>query len=65
MTDVWRAPEPAEVAPAGLVIPVGGAMVPARRAARLTVAEVLRNEQGQFGARNRSGSKKPERAPRS
>ncbi|MET8805008.1 FtsX-like permease family protein [Streptomyces sp. NPDC004546] len=44
MTDVWHAPKLAEVALAGLVIAVLGALVPARRAARLTVAEVLHNE---------------------
>ncbi|MCC5477907.1 ABC transporter permease [Streptomyces barringtoniae] len=44
MTDVWHVPKPAEPAPAGLVIAVVGALVPARRAARLTVAEVLHNE---------------------
>ncbi|GGJ06250.1 FtsX-like permease family protein [Streptomyces brasiliensis] len=44
MTDVWHAPELALLALAGLVIAVLGAFVPARRAARLTVAEVLRSE---------------------
>ncbi|MFF3912155.1 FtsX-like permease family protein [Streptomyces sp. NPDC001852] len=44
MTDVWHAPQLAELALAGLVIAVVGALVPARRAARLTVAEVLHNE---------------------
>ncbi|MGW4599115.1 ABC transporter permease [Streptomyces sp. NPDC004457] len=44
MTDVWHAPLPAVLAFAGVVIAVLGALVPARRAARLTVAEVLRNE---------------------
>ncbi|MGW2645852.1 FtsX-like permease family protein [Streptomyces sp. NPDC001393] len=44
MTDVWHAPKLAELALAGLVIAVVGALVPARRAARLTVAEVLHNE---------------------
>ncbi|MGW3200715.1 ABC transporter permease [Streptomyces sp. NPDC001118] len=44
MTDVWHAPKPAGLALAGLVIAVVGALVPARRAARLTVAEVLHNE---------------------
>jgi putative ABC transport system permease protein len=44
MTDVWHAPRLAEVALSGLVIAVLGALVPARRAARLTVAEVLHNE---------------------
>ncbi|MFF4040186.1 FtsX-like permease family protein [Streptomyces sp. NPDC001816] len=44
MTDVWHAPTLAALALAGLVIAVLGALVPARRAARLTVAEVLRSE---------------------
>ncbi|MDT9698932.1 hypothetical protein [Streptomyces sp. P17] len=44
MTDVWQAPAPAGLALAGVAIAVLGALVPARRAARLTVAEVLRNE---------------------
>lgn len=44
MTDVWRAPALAALALAGLVIAVLGALVPARRAGRLTVAEVLRSE---------------------
>ncbi|WP_336113397.1 ABC transporter permease [Streptomyces sp. PTD9-10] len=44
LTDVWRAPTLAVLALAGLVIAVLGAFVPARRAARLTVAEVLRSE---------------------
>ncbi|MGW1808383.1 ABC transporter permease [Streptomyces sp. NPDC002078] len=44
MTDVWHVPKLAELALAGLVIAVVGALVPARRAARLTVAEVLHNE---------------------
>ncbi|WEO99095.1 FtsX-like permease family protein [Streptomyces sp. FXJ1.172] len=44
MTDVWHAPQLAELALAGVVIAVVGALVPARRAARLTVAEVLHNE---------------------
>ncbi|MFG3294086.1 FtsX-like permease family protein [Streptomyces sp. NPDC048179] len=44
MTDVWHVPRLAGLATAGLVIAVVGALVPARRAARLTVAEVLRNE---------------------
>ncbi|WP_030339771.1 FtsX-like permease family protein [Streptomyces sp. NRRL S-1022] len=44
MTDVWHAPVLAPAALAGVVIAVLGALVPARRAARLTVAEVLRNE---------------------
>ncbi|MDL2080327.1 ABC transporter permease [Streptomyces sp. GXMU-J15] len=44
MTDVWQAPALAGLALAGIVIAVLGALVPARRAGRLTVAEVLRNE---------------------
>jgi putative ABC transport system permease protein len=44
MTDVWHAPALAGLALVGLVIAVLGAFVPARRAARLTVAEVLHNE---------------------
>ncbi len=44
MTDVWQAPALAGLALAGLVIAVLGALVPARRAGRLTVAEVLRSE---------------------
>ncbi|WP_327731177.1 FtsX-like permease family protein [Streptomyces sp. NBC_00487] len=44
MTDVWHAPALAGLALAGLVIAVLGAYVPARRAARLTIAEVLHNE---------------------
>ncbi|MCX5329207.1 ABC transporter permease [Streptomyces sp. NBC_00140] len=44
MTDVWHAPALTGLAIAGLAIAVLGAFVPARRAARLTVAEVLHNE---------------------
>ncbi|WP_263976218.1 hypothetical protein [Streptomyces sp. NK08204] len=44
MTDVWHLPEPAGPALAGLAIAVAGALVPARRAARLTVAEVPHSE---------------------
>ncbi|MFI0728404.1 ABC transporter permease [Streptomyces sp. NPDC021225] len=44
MTDVWRPPTLAGLALAGLVIGVLGALIPARRAARLTIAEVLHNE---------------------
>ncbi|MEW2397917.1 FtsX-like permease family protein [Streptomyces sp. NPDC046862] len=44
MTDVWQAPALVGLASAGLVIAVLGAFVPARRAARLTIAEVLHNE---------------------
>jgi putative ABC transport system permease protein len=44
MTDVWQATALLALAPAGVAIAVLGAYLPARRAARLTVAEVLRNE---------------------
>ncbi|MPY46609.1 FtsX-like permease family protein, partial [Streptomyces phyllanthi] len=44
MTDVWQPLAQAGPASAGLVIAVLGAYVPARGAARLPVAEVLRNE---------------------
>ncbi|MEV6836915.1 FtsX-like permease family protein [Streptomyces sp. NPDC051133] len=44
MTDVWHAAQLAGPALTGLVISVLGAFVPARRAARLTVAEVLHSE---------------------
>ncbi|MFE7840079.1 FtsX-like permease family protein [Streptomyces sp. NPDC057474] len=44
MTDVWSAPALAGLALAGLFIAVLGAYIPARRAARLTIAEVLHNE---------------------
>ncbi|UUU19977.1 ABC transporter permease [Streptomyces sp. DSM 40750] len=44
MTDVWNAPALTGLAFAGLTIAVLGAYVPARRAARLTIAEVLHNE---------------------
>ncbi|MER6677958.1 ABC transporter permease [Streptomyces sp. NPDC000983] len=44
MTDVWQAPVLACLALAGIAIAVLGALIPARRAARLTIAEVLRNE---------------------
>lgn len=44
MKNVWHAPTLAVLAPAGLVIAVLGALVPARSAARLTVARVLRDE---------------------
>ena len=44
MTDVWQAPALASVALAGLAIAVLGAFIPARGAARLTIAEVLHNE---------------------
>ncbi|RZU76393.1 hypothetical protein EV384_5045 [Micromonospora kangleipakensis] len=42
--DVWQAPTLALMALAGVVIALLGALVPARRAARLTIAEVLHNE---------------------
>ncbi|MFG1670109.1 hypothetical protein [Streptomyces sp. Y7] len=44
MTDVRRAPTLTGLALAGLLIAVLGAYVPARRAGRLTIGEVLRNE---------------------
>ncbi|EST20075.1 FtsX-like permease family protein [Streptomyces roseochromogenus] len=44
MTDVWHAPTLTLLALAGLLIAVMGALIPARRAARLTVAEVLHSE---------------------
>ncbi|MFF4867270.1 ABC transporter permease [Streptomyces sp. NPDC001231] len=44
MTDVWRAGTLALLALSGVAIAVLGAYVPARGAARLTVAEALRNE---------------------
>ncbi|MFD3928199.1 FtsX-like permease family protein [Streptomyces sp. NPDC058614] len=44
MTDVWQAPALAGMALAGVAIAVLGAYVPARGAARLTIAEVLHNE---------------------
>jgi putative ABC transport system permease protein len=44
MMDVWRAPALIGLALAGLAIAVLGAFVPARRAARLTIAQVLHNE---------------------
>ena len=42
--DVWQAPTLVLLALAGLVIALLGALVPARGAARLTIAEVLHNE---------------------
>jgi putative ABC transport system permease protein len=44
MKDVWQAPQLAGLALAGVVIAVLGALVPARSAARLTIATVLHNE---------------------
>jgi putative ABC transport system permease protein len=44
MKDVWHAPQLAGLGLAGVVIAVLGALVPARSAARLTIAEVLHNE---------------------
>src|SRR5262249_46205124 len=44
MKDVWHAPELVGLALAGVVIAILGALVPARSAARLTIAEVLHNE---------------------
>lgn len=42
--EVWQAPMLALMAAAGLVIALLGALLPARSAARLTIAEVLHNE---------------------
>ncbi|MEV0612106.1 ABC transporter permease [Nonomuraea sp. NPDC050404] len=44
MLAVWRVPMLAVLAPAGVVIAVLGAYVPARSASRLTIAAVLHNE---------------------
>jgi putative ABC transport system permease protein len=44
MVDVWSAPLVAALAFSGLVIAILGAYIPARAAARLTIASVLRNE---------------------
>ncbi|GAA4938738.1 putative ABC transport system permease protein [Nonomuraea thailandensis] len=44
MVEVWRAPLLALLTPAGVVIAVLGALVPARSAARQTIATVLHNE---------------------
>ncbi|MFD5468577.1 ABC transporter permease, partial [Kitasatospora sp. NPDC127059] len=44
MIDVWGAPLLAVLALAGIAIAVLGALVPARSAARLPIAEVLHNE---------------------
>jgi putative ABC transport system permease protein len=44
MKDVWHAPQLAALALAGVVIAVLGALVPARSAARLTIAAVLHTE---------------------
>ncbi|MEV0269456.1 FtsX-like permease family protein [Hamadaea sp. NPDC050747] len=42
--DVWHAPTLAALGVAGVLIALVGALVPARRAARLRIAEVLHNE---------------------
>jgi ABC-type lipoprotein release transport system permease subunit len=44
MMDVWHLPTLALLAVAGVAIAVVGAAIPARSAARLAIAEVLRNE---------------------
>jgi putative ABC transport system permease protein len=44
MTDVWHAPVLALMALAGVAIAVLGAFVPARSAARLSIAKVLHSE---------------------
>ncbi|RVX44072.1 putative ABC transport system permease protein [Nonomuraea polychroma] len=44
MLDVWRIPMLAALVPAGVAIAMLGAFLPARSAARLTIAEALRTE---------------------
>ncbi|MEU0387313.1 ABC transporter permease [Streptomyces chartreusis] len=44
MKDVWHAPQLAGLALAGVTIAVLGALLPARSAARMTIAKVLHNE---------------------
>ncbi|WP_327581850.1 ABC transporter permease [Nonomuraea sp. NBC_00507] len=44
MKDVWQPPQLALLAAAGVAIAVLGALIPARSAARLTIAAVLHNE---------------------
>lgn len=44
MKDVWHAPQLVALALAGVVIAILGALIPARSAARLTIAKVLHNE---------------------
>ncbi|MBT2232982.1 FtsX-like permease family protein [Nonomuraea sp. NEAU-A123] len=44
MKDVWHAPQLAALALAGVTIAVLGALVPARSAARMTIAPLLHNE---------------------
>lgn len=44
MKDVWHAPQLAALTLAGIAIAVLGALIPARTAARLTIATVLHNE---------------------
>ncbi|WP_336213093.1 ABC transporter permease [Nonomuraea sp. LPB2021202275-12-8] len=44
MKDVWQPPQLALLAAAGVAIAVLGALIPARAAARLTIATVLHNE---------------------
>ncbi|MEY9995250.1 ABC-type antimicrobial peptide transport system permease subunit [Streptomyces sp. V4I8] len=44
LTDVWQAPALAGLGLAGSVVAALGALVPARRVGRLTVAEALRSE---------------------
>ncbi|MFD8748974.1 ABC transporter permease [Streptomyces sp. NPDC059616] len=44
MKNVWHAPQLAALTLAGIAIAVLGALIPARSAARLTIAEVLHNE---------------------
>jgi putative ABC transport system permease protein len=44
MKDVWHAPRLAGLALAGVAIAILGALIPARSAARLTIAAVLHSE---------------------
>lgn len=44
LTDVWRTPLIVLLGLSGVVIAIGGALVPARSAGRSTVAQALRNE---------------------
>ncbi|WP_367140890.1 MULTISPECIES: hypothetical protein [Streptomyces] len=44
MKDVWHTPQLVLLVLAGVAIAVLGALIPARSAARLTIAKVLHNE---------------------
>ncbi|SDM97340.1 hypothetical protein [Streptomyces wuyuanensis] len=44
LMDVWHAPVIVLLGLSGVVIAIGGALVPARSAGRSTVAQALRNE---------------------